>query len=92
VAYALPTDFCKFTCAIDGFTTVRAKSRVVGYSSYEMAGEFEEGFVDVGSALPADAQTSEAGEPREALSTIQGMAPSPVPWRAMAGTMPRVRT
>lgn len=32
----------------------------------EAAGEFEEGFVDVGSAFPADAEAFEAVEPGEA--------------------------
>ncbi len=33
----------------------------------EAAGEFEEGFVDVGSAFPADAEAFEAVEPGEAV-------------------------
>jgi hypothetical protein len=33
--------------------------------SDETAGEFEECFMDVGPALPADAQTSEAVQPRK---------------------------
>lgn len=31
----------------------------------ETAGQFEEGFVDVGSAFPSDAESSEAVEPGE---------------------------
>lgn len=33
--------------------------------SDEAAGKFEEGFVDVGSAFPADAESAEAVEPGE---------------------------
>ncbi len=61
----------------------------------QAAGEFEECFVDVGSAFPADPQASEAVQPREASFDHPAVGAQSgavrVPRRAMAGTMPRSR-
>jgi hypothetical protein len=56
----------------------------------------ELGFVDVGAPLPADPQASEAVQPGKGSLDHPAMRAESVPCRvrrrAMAGTMPRVRT
>lgn len=52
----------------------------------EAAGEFEERFVDVGSAFPTDTQTAEAMAPGEGPLDHPPVSTQPVPRLATAGT------